>query len=229
MCRAVHLANPESLTIADYQRHLLYIWLFPEFEVQKMEAWGSWAQDAKDGHVYECLAGFGHGPLDHPSGRYMGDTTSIYVLEVYELYMHTGNKTWVSETWPAVKKAIDWCISNANAPAPNATEPYGLPQKITTTYDHFGFERHQAVTYNAHIYLTALNAAKVLATTAGDEASLAEIEKAYGSSSKNISFSKRFFKRFRKAFFRADAEEHRRRAFVERHREVLPLPHEGRH
>ena len=180
------LALNAFITIADYQRHLLYIWLFPEFETQKMEAWGSWAQDAKDGHVYECLAGFGHGPLDHPSGRYMGDTTSIYVLEVYEMYMHTGNKTWVSETWPAVKKAIDWCISNANAPAPNATEPYGLPQKITTTYDHFGFERHQSVTYNAHIYLTALNAAKVLATTAGDEASLAEIEKAFELTQKSI-------------------------------------------
>ena len=65
-----------------------------------MKAWGSWAQDAKDGHVYECLAGFGHGPLDKPTGRYMGDTTSIFVLEVYEYYMHTGNKTWAVSMWP---------------------------------------------------------------------------------------------------------------------------------
>lgn len=34
-------------------------------------------------------------------------------------------------------------MTNANAPAPNSTTPYGLPQRITTTYDHFGFERHQ--------------------------------------------------------------------------------------
>ena len=84
----------------DYQRHLLYIWAFPEFETQKMEGWGSWAQDPEDGHVFECLAGFGHGPLDRPTGRYMGDTTSIFVLEVYEYYMHTGNKTWVHSMWP---------------------------------------------------------------------------------------------------------------------------------
>lgn len=30
----------------------------------------------------------------------MGDTTSIFVLEVYEYYMHTGNKTWVDSMWP---------------------------------------------------------------------------------------------------------------------------------
>ena len=56
----------------DFQRHLIYQWSFPEFERQKVEAWGSWAQSATDGHVFECLAGFGHGPLDKPTGRMMG-------------------------------------------------------------------------------------------------------------------------------------------------------------
>ena len=37
---------------------------------------------------------------------------------------------------------------------------------MTTTYDHFGFERHQAVAYNAHIYLTALTAGLKLAEVA---------------------------------------------------------------
>ena len=37
----------------------------------------------------------------------------------------------------------------------------------------------QAVTYNAHIYLTALNAAKALAEAAGDTAALDEITKSY--------------------------------------------------
>ena len=35
------------------------------------------------------------------------------------------------------------------------------------------------MTYNAHIYLTALNAAKVLAKTVGDTAALEEIENSY--------------------------------------------------
>eukprot|EP01051_Picozoa_sp_SAG22_P001826 SAG22_NODE_75_length_22256_cov_45.062960_13_plen_232_part_00 len=162
----------------DYQRHLLYLWMFPEFEEQKVEGWGSWAQDPKDGHVYECLAGFGHGQFDHPSGRYMGDTSSIFVLEAYELYRHTANKTFLESVWPGAKRAINWCMDNANGN--NATEgPYGLPQHITTTYDHFGFERHRAVTYNAHIYLTALNAAKALAAVVGDTETLAAVEKSY--------------------------------------------------
>ena len=38
----------------DYQRHLLYLWAYPEFEYNKMDAWSSFAQDA-DGHVWESL------------------------------------------------------------------------------------------------------------------------------------------------------------------------------
>ena len=40
----------------DYQRHLPYIWMVPEFERQKLNAWGTWAM-MKDGHVAECLGG----------------------------------------------------------------------------------------------------------------------------------------------------------------------------
>merc|ERR1711924_246387 len=49
-------------------------------------------------------------------------------------------------------------------------EHFGLPQFLTTTYDHFGFERHRAVVYNAHIYLTALQAAEKLAEAVDDHA-----------------------------------------------------------
>ena len=52
----------------DYQRHLPYLWMFPQFERQKVKAWGSWAM-RKDGSVNECLAGFGHGPMDLPTGE----------------------------------------------------------------------------------------------------------------------------------------------------------------
>jgi len=41
---------------------------------------------------------------------------------------------------------------------------FGLPQYVTTTYDHFGWERKRTVVYNCHIYLTALRAAKAMAT-----------------------------------------------------------------
>ena len=64
---------------------------------------------ASDGHVYECLAGFGHGPLDKPAGRYMGDTSTLFVLELYELYRNTGNTSFMTSVWPGAVKAIHWC------------------------------------------------------------------------------------------------------------------------
>ena len=66
------------------------------------------------------------------------------------------------------------------------TAPYGLPQHLTTTYDHFGFEKHRAVSYNAHIYLTALQAARRLAMVVGDAATLQAVEAALALSTQAI-------------------------------------------
>ena len=181
----------------DYQRHLLYLWGVPRFEEQKMDVWGTWAQ-ASDGHVEEVLAAFNHGPLDQPGGRIMGDTTSLYVLEAYELYRHTGNATRLRARWPAVRKAIEWCMRNANevrhgqrgeggggdsVEGQSEEPPFGLPQYLTNTYDHFHFERHRAVAYNAHVYLTALEAATRLALAVGDHATHAKASSALELSS----------------------------------------------
>ena len=106
-----------------------------------------------DGHVYESLSSFGLGPFDKPGGRLMGDTTTLFVLEVYEIFMHMGNATFVEKLWPSVKKAIGWCINNANQPVESDGEPYGLPQKITTTYDHFGWEHQQVCSWSANMLL----------------------------------------------------------------------------
>ena len=68
----------------DYQRHLLYLWAFPRHETQKLEVWGTWGMFA-DGHVQESLAYVNGKPMDTPGGgRLMGDTTSLFLLELYE-------------------------------------------------------------------------------------------------------------------------------------------------
>lgn len=54
----------------DYQRHLPYLWLFPEFEAQKLRKWAT--GQGSDGHIQEYLGSFGLGPLDVPGGRTMG-------------------------------------------------------------------------------------------------------------------------------------------------------------
>ena len=84
---------------------------------------------AADGHVYETLADFNHGPLDRPAGRVMADTTSIFVVEAHELWRQTANHSLLLELLPSVRRAIHWCITNANG-----SDGYGLPQYLTNTY-----------------------------------------------------------------------------------------------
>eukprot|EP01050_Picozoa_sp_SAG11_P024206 SAG11_NODE_5087_length_1668_cov_1.455704_2_plen_99_part_00 len=58
------------------------------------KAWSTFAQDAHDGHIWESL-GYTGKPMDSGGGRYMGDTTSLYLLEMYEIYRHNGNKSFI--------------------------------------------------------------------------------------------------------------------------------------
>ena len=94
----------------DYQRHLAYLWVMPFFETSKMREWAS--GQAGDGHIQVCdgnilfcslhsaltfclssrsskqeyLGDFGVGPIDVPGGRTMGDVTTVWILELLELY-----------------------------------------------------------------------------------------------------------------------------------------------
>ena len=69
---------------------------------------------AQTGHVDECLGGFGHGALDKPTGRMMGDTTTLFILELYEILQHTADIAFVKKMWPSAKNALEWCMGNAN-------------------------------------------------------------------------------------------------------------------
>lgn len=155
----------------DYQRHLLYLWAFPQFELSKVEAWSTFARNA-DGSIWESL-GYTGKPMDVGGGRMMGDTTSLYLLELYEIYRHSGNASFLRAHWGAARNASAWMIANA------AKGGVGLPQYLQTTYDHFGFDRRQVVAYNAHIYLTALRAVQAMATVVGDQRVLGASRDAY--------------------------------------------------
>jgi len=155
----------------DYQRHLLYLWAYPEFELNKMAAWSTFAQ-RPDGSIWESL-GYTGKPMDVGGGRYMGDTTSLYLLEMYEIYRHNGNKTFIASQWNSAQRATAWMISNAMG-----NDTYGLPQKLSTTYDHFGFSKRRTVAYNGHVYLTALGAVERMAAVLGDSATAASAAKA---------------------------------------------------
>ena len=50
-----------------YQRHLLYLWAYPEFELDKFAAWSSFAQ-RPDGSIWESL-GYTGKPMDTCAAR----------------------------------------------------------------------------------------------------------------------------------------------------------------
>lgn len=114
------------------------------------------------------------------------------------MWRHTADTPRLAALWPSLLRAIRWCIRNANG-----TDGYGLPQYLTNTYDHthrrtnlphaclcvihdlprmrarrydhFFFERRRAVAYNAHIYVTALQAARRIALALHDTPATIEI------------------------------------------------------
>lgn len=82
---------------------------------------------ARDGHIQEYLGSFGLSPLDQPGGRTMADTTSLWITELWEFYINTGDEALVVEMWPVAQKAIAWQIA--------ASAQIGLPWKLVCTYD----------------------------------------------------------------------------------------------
>lgn len=107
----------------DYQRHLIYLWTMPQYEIQKLRKWAS-GQDAS-GFIYEFLGPFGVGPFDVPGGRIMGDTTTLWIVELFEVWRETGDDALLAELWPTAARALVWLETNA--------APLGLPEKLYST------------------------------------------------------------------------------------------------
>jgi hypothetical protein len=161
----------------DHQRSRIYLWAMSEFEKQKLVKWGV-AGQASDGHIQEYLGAFGLSPFDTPGGRVMGDTTTLWLLELFETYSNSGDLSLVLQLWPNAVRAVEWMLHNANAS--------GLPSYLVTTYDHFGFETYNAVTFNAFVYLTSLKAVQELAAAVGDTATGAAAASGYARASEAL-------------------------------------------
>jgi len=142
----------------DYQRHLPYLWTMPQFEAQKLRKWAS-GQDAT-GFIQEFLGPFGVGPFDVPGGRIMGDTTTLWVVELLELWQETGDDALLAELWPTAVRAIGWLVENAR--------PLGLPEKLYSTYDILWLDTYNTTSYNSFLYMAALRAGGALAARVGD-------------------------------------------------------------
>ncbi|MCX6927895.1 MAG: GH116 family glycosyl-hydrolase, partial [Verrucomicrobia bacterium] len=149
-------ANLEPVHIHFY-RALPYGFFFPE--LQKSQFRGFASRQRADGFIYEDL-GNSSNKLDEPGGRDMGDCTTGFILGVYELYLWTGDRAFLNELWPNVRKAANWQIQRS--------AHFGLPEHLNNTYDWWGFEGKDVVAYNAMMHLAALRATGKLAESQGD-------------------------------------------------------------
>ena len=57
-----------------------------------------------------------------PRARAPQDTTTIWLLELLEIYQHTGELTLIESLWPQVQRAAAWQIAS--------TAEIGLPFKL---------------------------------------------------------------------------------------------------
>lgn len=153
----------------DYQRHLHYLSVMPEFEYSKLRKWGS--GQAKDGHIYEYLGSFGLGPIDVPGGRTMGDTTSLWVVEILEVWRHTADEDFLQEMWPIAKNAMYWQINNA--------AEIGLPWHLVCTYDIIDFDQYNTTTFNSFLHLAMMQAMIQMGTHLGDNQVVTDAQAAF--------------------------------------------------
>jgi non-lysosomal glucosylceramidase len=144
----------------DYQRHLPYIWAAPEFEISKFREYAF--GQAKDGHIPEYLGSFGLGPLDNPGGRVMADTTTLWLVELYEFWINTGDRVLLDEMWPTAAAAVAWQI--------NACSQIGLPWRLVCTYDIIDFQQYNTSAFNSFVHLASMRAASQLARVVNDTA-----------------------------------------------------------
>ena len=144
----------------DYQRHLPYLWAVPEFEAQKSALYQNCQQP--DGMITENP---GFTEQDGCGGRQMGDVTTIWILEVLEIWRHTNNTARLRQAWPAVVRGVTWQIQ--------VSADYGLPAHLVCTYDILAMERYNTTTFNGVLHLAAMRAAMVMGAALGDAATVA--------------------------------------------------------
>jgi len=62
------------------------------------------------------------------------DTTTIWIIELLELYLHTGDVSFLEELYPIVPGAVQWQIG--------ASAQLGLPYELVCTYDILDLQQY---------------------------------------------------------------------------------------
>ncbi|HEX4022675.1 MAG TPA: GH116 family glycosyl-hydrolase [Acidobacteriaceae bacterium] len=156
----------------DFYQVLPYMFFYPELRKQILSRFAT-VQYA-NGYIPEELNQGGVawvGPFDQAGGRDMGDSTTVFILGVWQYYLWTGDRSFLDAMWPHVRSAALWQIERSKT--------YGLPEYLQTTYDLFHFNKKTLVSYNAFLYLASMRAAEKLAQIQKDPGSASKFQTAF--------------------------------------------------
>ena len=136
----------------------------------KMRAWAkgqcppnSTDSNCQPGMIQEQLATGcmdGVPELDTPSGRTMGDVSSMFIVYLLELWQWGHDEAIVRELWPAAKRAAQWQMARAET---WQHDGQGLPRNVIDTYDGLALNDYNASAFSGFFHLLAMKAAAALA------------------------------------------------------------------
>jgi hypothetical protein len=67
--------------------------------------------DGKMAHELSQAAGYIDWFKNYPYGYIHGDTTPFFIVATYNYFVNSADTQFVRKSWPAVKRAFDWCLS----------------------------------------------------------------------------------------------------------------------
>jgi len=67
-------------------------------------------EDGKMAHELSQAAGYINWFKDYPYGYIHADTTPYYLVAMHDYYLRTGDKEFISQSWPSIVRAYEWCL-----------------------------------------------------------------------------------------------------------------------
>jgi non-lysosomal glucosylceramidase len=160
----------DPVHVSDYHQ-IPYGTFYPD--LTKNVIFTGWAEMQKsDGMVQEVLGSMGGagritGTMDESAGgRIMSDTTCIFILDTYQVWLNTADLPFVKATWPHLVHAAQWQINRT-------LEGNGFPHHLQNTYDYLGLDKYPNAAYSGFTHLAAMKAMENLAAVVSDTTGVA--------------------------------------------------------
>ena len=142
----------------------------PEFEQQKSELYENCQISGNSTDAGMITENPGFKFTDSCGGRRMGDVTTLWIIEVLELWLFSNDTARLRSAWPSVIAGMEWQIAQS--------VDYGLPAHLVCTYDILSMERYNTTTFNGVLHLAAMRAVARMGTALGDSATVATADAA---------------------------------------------------